>query len=52
MTGTEWTDQVCITDSACINDFEFFLAQRADGLRDPIDGVLGLARNLPYYLAP
>ena len=52
MTGNEWTDQVCVTDSACINDFEFFLVQQQTGLRDPIDGVLGLARNLPYYLAP
>lgn len=25
MNGTEWTDQVCVTLNACINDFEFFL---------------------------
>ena len=25
MTGSEWTDLVCVTLQACINDFEFFL---------------------------
>ena len=28
MTGIEWTDQVCVTSAACINDFEFFLIQQ------------------------
>ena len=50
-TGTEWVDQVCVTEQACINDFEFFLISEQEGLYDPVDGVLGLARNEPYFLA-
>ena len=51
MTGVEWTDQVCVTAQACLNDFEFFLIHEQSGLIDPIDGVLGLARNNQYYLS-
>jgi len=25
MSGIEWTDTVCVTSLACLNDFEFFL---------------------------
>lgn len=51
MTGTEWTDQVCVTLDTCINDFEFFLIAEQEGFREPVDGVLGLARNMPFFLA-
>ena len=51
MTGTEWVDQVCVTLQACINEFEFFLIKEQQGLQDPVDGVLGLARNQPFFLA-
>lgn len=51
MVGSEWVDQVCVTLQACINDFEFFLISEQNGLKNPIDGVLGLARNKPFFLA-
>lgn len=50
MSGTEWVDRVCATANACINEFEFFLIYQQEGLKDPVDGVLGLARNQPFYL--
>ena len=50
MSGTEWVDQVCVTVDACINGFEFFLIRQQEGLKDPVDGVLGLARNNPFFL--
>ena len=50
MSGTEWVDQVCVTVNACINEFEFFLIYQQEGLKDPVDGVLGLARNKPFFL--
>lgn len=31
-------------------DFEFFLITQQEGLAEPINGVLGLARDMPYYL--
>ena len=52
MQGNEWTDKVCVTLEACIENFEFFLITDQVGLREPIDGVLGLARNKPFYLNP
>lgn len=51
LSGIEWTDQVCVVESVCISDFEFFLISAQDGLKEPIDGILGLARNEPFYLA-
>ena len=39
-----------MTANACINDFEFFLIYEQEGLKDPVDGVLGLARNQPFFL--
>ena len=51
MTGSEWTDQVCVTLDTCINNFEFFLIAEQEGFREPVDGVLGLARNMPFFLA-
>ena len=45
MLGHEWTDRVCVTLEACIDDFEFFLIEDQTGLQEPVDGILGLARN-------
>ena len=51
MRGTEWTDNVCVTSLACLNDFEFFLVTDQEGLKEPVDGIMGLARNKPFYLS-
>ena len=50
--GKEYTDTVCILFSACVKNFEFFLIENQEGLNEPIDGILGLARDNPAYLAP
>ena len=50
MKGNEWTDKVCVTLQTCIEDFEFFLIFYQQGLLEPVDGVLGLARNKPFFL--
>lgn len=50
MRGNEWKDQVCVTASACINDFEYFLITEQQGLQEPVDGVFGLARHKAFYL--
>ena len=49
MTGREFADTVCLTNDACLNDFEFFLIEYQAGLQEPVDGILGLARNKPLY---
>ena len=51
MTGSEWTDLVCVTLQACISDFEFFLISDQQGLKSNVDGVLGLSRNKPFFLS-
>ena len=51
LTGLEWTDQVCFSELACIQSFEFFLVYEQNGFREPIDGILGLARNYPFLLS-
>lgn len=48
VTGTEWTDQVCINDDHCVNDFEFFLIEKQTYLKEPMDGFLGLGRSEPF----
>ena len=50
LVGKEYTDVVCILFSACVNDFEFFLIEQQTGLKEPYDGVLGMARNNPSHL--
>ena len=42
LVGREYTDRVCIIFSACVLDFEFFLIEQQTGIREPIDGILGL----------
>ena len=51
-TGKLYKDTVCILFSACIRDFEFFLIETQSGLKEPVDGIMGLARNKPQHLAP
>lgn len=51
LTGREWTDKVCLRpETNCIDDFEFFLISTQVGIREPIDGILGLSRNHPLWL--
>ena len=49
--GREYTDTVCILFSACVENFEFFLIEQQNGLKEPYDGILGMARNHPAHLA-
>ena len=51
MTGIEWTDDVCVTSEACLKNFEFFVITKQKGLKEPLDGVMGLARNRPFFLS-
>ena len=46
--GKEYTDLVCVLFSACVNDFEYFLVEQQTGLFEPIDGILGMARDLNH----
>ena len=50
--GVECVDEVCILFSACVEDFEFFYIEEQIGIREPIDGILGMARNQPLHIAP
>jgi len=50
--GREYTDTVCILFSACVEKFEFFYIESQVGIREPIDGILGMSRNKPFFLAP
>ena len=50
--GREYTDEVCILFGYCVKDFPFFYIEEQEGLREPIDGILGLAREYPFILAP
>ena len=52
LTGYEYTDKVCIALGTCLDDFEFFLIDSQVGIAEPIDGILGLSRNAPFYVAP
>lgn len=33
----------------CASDFEYFLIDTQQGLKEPVDGVMGLARNRKFY---
>jgi hypothetical protein len=48
--GREFADTVCIELSNCVDDFKFFLVYQQEGIREPVDGILGLARNQTMYL--
>jgi len=45
-------DTVCILFTACVPEFEFFYIEDQTGIREPIDGIMGMARNHPFHLAP
>ena len=48
VTVTEWSDTVCLTESQCIDDFGFYLIEEQTGIKEPVDGYLGLARVEPF----
>jgi hypothetical protein len=50
--GYNWEDAACITLQACVFDFEFFLVTKQEGILEPADGLLGLARKKPFYVNP
>merc|ERR1712013_183028 len=47
--GHVYSDTICIQLSACVSDFEYFAIEEQVGLREPIDGILGLARGLNTF---
>ena len=50
--GYEYLDTVCLTPNAstCIENFEYFLIFYQEGLWEPVDGILGLSRNNPFFI--
>ena len=48
--GFQYTDTVCILFTACVPGFEFFYIQEQTGIREPIDGILGMSRNEQFLL--
>jgi hypothetical protein len=53
MTGSVWSDRVCLTTgSVCLDSFNYFLIEKEDGLNgqlvtaEPVDGILGLTRGM------
>ena len=51
-TGKEYSDTVCILFTACVTDFKFFLVESQKGIEEPIDGIMGMARNKPFHVQP
>lgn len=57
LTGYVYSDRVCIDNTACVNDFEYFLISSQvgingyTGLMEPVDGILGMSRDIvpPEY---
>ena len=45
LSGYEIRDRVCLSFDTCVYDFEFFLIQSQVGIREPIDGIMGLSLN-------
>lgn len=50
--GYEYFDKVCLELNTCLADFEFFLISEQRGIREPIDGILGLSRNNGFHVNP
>jgi len=52
LTGNTYKDKICVTPSACITEFEYFLIKTQKGvngyagLSEPVDGILGMSRDL------
>ena len=44
LTGYEHHDTVCLLLSQCVSQFEYFAVYEQEGMREPIDGILGLSR--------
>ena len=47
--GIEFSDIVCIRFDVCVPNFEYFAIFNQTGIKEPIDGILGLARNKWFY---
>ena len=53
MLVNEYTDEVCLLFSACAQNFNFLLIEDFtvnEDIREPVDGILGLARGKDPYL--
>ena len=50
LSGYEYTDKVCVNLNLCLDKFEFFLIEKSKGIREPIDGILGLSRNNSFHV--
>lgn len=48
--GTIWKDEICLHFSQCVHDFQYFAVEYQEGLREPVDGILGLARNKNVFI--
>lgn len=48
MSGYEWEDTVCLLLTECVPSFQYFAIYSQEGLVEPVDGVLGMARNKPF----
>ena len=44
--GYEFEDTVCILLGECVDSFRYFAILQQEGIVEPVDGVLGMARNL------
>lgn len=44
--GDVYNDNVCLNFSACTT-IDFFYITKQKGLKEPIDGILGMSRNNP-----
>ena len=47
--GFEHTDTVCIAVTTCITNFEYFAIYSQTGIKEPIDGILGLSREKWFH---
>jgi hypothetical protein len=45
LTGSSWTDQVCLSSSSstCVEEFEYFAFTEQEGLSVSQDGILGMS---------
>ena len=51
LSGRHYADRVCILFNSCVDDFPVFIIEVNDGLKEPVDGILGMARNKPFHVA-
>ena len=45
--GFEYADKVCTTLTDCVSNFTYFGILEQRGIVEPVDGILGMARNYP-----